>query len=72
MPETCENWLCLVNSCVCYARQTPEIFQELPYAVDFRAPMELSNPLSKTVFSECSFICYKGLVNILIDHESHT
>ena len=24
MPETCENWLCFVNSCVYYAHQTLE------------------------------------------------
>ena len=33
MPETCENWLCLVNShiyCVC---QTYEIYQILPYSI---------------------------------------
>ena len=38
MPETCENWLSLVNSCVYDARQTHEIYQVLLYSVDFRAP----------------------------------
>ena len=41
MPETCENWLGLVNSCVYYARQTREICQELPYSVDLKAPGSL-------------------------------
>ena len=27
MPETCENWLDLENSCIYYARQTCEIYQ---------------------------------------------
>ena len=38
MPKTCENWLGLVNSCIYYAHQTPEIYQVLPYSVDFKAP----------------------------------
>ena len=29
MPETCENWLGLVNSCVYNSRQTREIYQVL-------------------------------------------
>ena len=51
MPDTCENWLGLVNSCVYYAHQTHEIYQILPYSVDFKAREELWNPLSETVFS---------------------
>ena len=62
MPEICENWLGLVNSCIYYAYQTLEIYQVLPYAADFKAPLE-----SKTVFSKCSFIWYKGPVNIWLD-----
>ena len=42
MPETCENWLGLVNSCLYYVHQTYEIYQALPYSVDW-------NPLSKAV-----------------------
>ena len=38
MPETCENWFDLVNSCVYYAHQTFEIYQVLPCSVDFKAP----------------------------------
>ena len=60
MPEACENWLGLVTSCVYYARQTREIFQALPYSVDFKAPKELWNQLSETVLSKCSFIWSKG------------
>ena len=41
MPETCENWLSLVNNCVYYAHQTHVIYQLLPYSVDFKAPWEL-------------------------------
>ena len=40
MPETCENWLGLVNSWVHYARQAREIYLVLPYSV------ELCNPMS--------------------------
>ena len=49
MPETCENWPSLVNSCIYYACQTHRIHQVLPYSV------ELWNPLSKTLLSKCSF-----------------
>ena len=38
MPETCENWLGLVNSCLHYVRQTHDIHKALPYSVDFKAP----------------------------------
>ena len=56
MPETCENYLGLVNRCVKYAHQTRKICQVLPYSMDFEAPGELWNPLSKTAFSKCSVI----------------
>ena len=36
MPETCENWLRLVNSCISIARQTREIYQVLPYSAVIR------------------------------------
>ena len=35
MPETCENWLGLVNNYIYFARQTREIYQVLPYSVDW-------------------------------------
>ena len=50
------NWLGLVILCIYYARQTHEICQVLPYLVDFKAPGELWNPLSKTVVSICMSI----------------
>ena len=40
MPETCENWLALVNSCVYYACKTREIYRVQLYLVDFEAPGE--------------------------------
>ena len=46
------NWFRLVNSCIYYACQTNEVYQVLPYSVDFKALRELWNPLSKTVLSE--------------------
>ena len=64
MPETCENWLDLVNSCVYYAC---EIYQVPPYSVDFKAPRELWNPMSKTVLGKWSFIWNTGSVNTLND-----
>ena len=64
MPEAFENWLDLVNSCVYYVHQIREIYQVLPYSVDFKAPVELWNPLSKTALSKCGFIWNKGHVNI--------
>ena len=50
MPETCENWLGFVKRCIYYGYQTCEIYQVLPYSVDFKAALDLWNPLS-----ECSF-----------------
>ena len=41
MPETCENWLDLLNICIYYVQQTREIYQVLPYSVDFKAPVVL-------------------------------
>ena len=41
MPETCENKLDLVNSCVYFAYQTTDIYQIMPYSVDFKALEEL-------------------------------
>ena len=49
MPETNENWLGLVNNYIYYACQTSEIYQVLPNSVDFKAPGELWNPLSKKI-----------------------
>ena len=67
MPKTYENWLGLVNSHIYYAHQTHEIYQLLPYSVDFQAPRELWNPLSEAVLSKCCFIWNKWNVNIWND-----
>ena len=67
MPQTCENWLSLVHIYVNYAYQIHEIYQVLPYSMDFKAPEELWNPLGQTVFSKYSFIWNKGPVNIRND-----
>ena len=37
MPETCENWLVLVNSCVYYARHTRETYQALAWFSGFQS-----------------------------------
>ena len=47
---------CLVNICIYYAHQMCEIYRVLPYSVDFKAPMELWNPWSKTVLGKCSYV----------------
>ena len=60
-PKTCENWFGLVNSCVYYASQTHEINRVLPYSMDFKAPWELWNPLSKTV---CNNVVLFGTKNL--------
>ena len=65
-----ENWLCPVNSCVCYARQINEIYQVLPYSVDFKGPGELWNTLSKAVLSKCSCVWNKGPANIYNDRKA--
>ena len=51
MPETCDNWLDLISIYIYYAHQTLEIYQVLAHSVDFTAPGEPWNPLSKTVLS---------------------
>ena len=38
MPKICKNWLGVIKSCIYYVRQTCEIYQVLPYSVDFTAP----------------------------------
>ena len=63
MPDTWENLSGLVHSCIYHAHQTREIYQVLPYSVDFKAPDQLWNPTSKTVLSKSSFIWNKGPVN---------
>ena len=40
MPETCDNWLGIINSSVYHALQTHGIYRVLLYAVDFNAPGE--------------------------------
>ena len=69
-PDTCENWLGLVKSCVYYAHQTHEIYQLLLFPVDFKARGELWNLLNKTVHSKCSFIWNDGPVKIWNDHKA--
>ena len=61
MSKTCQNWLGLVNNCIYYACHTYEIYQVLSYSVDFKAPGEIWNPLSKTVLSDCSLFGIKDL-----------
>ena len=70
MSKTCENGLGLVNSGIYYAWYTHDFYLVLPYAVDFKAPGELRNPLSKTVLSKCSFIWNNEPVNIWNDHKA--
>ena len=50
--------------------QIHEIYQVLPYSVDFKAPQELWNPLNKTLLSKYSFIWNKGPINIWNDHKA--
>ena len=38
-----ENWLCLGNSCIYYACHTRDIYQVLPYSVDYKARQYLVN-----------------------------
>ena len=64
MPETCENWPSLVNSGIYFAHQTRDIYQVLPYSVDFKAA------LSQAILSKSSFIRNKGRVNIWNDRKT--
>ena len=52
MHETNESQLGLVNIFIKFTRQTKEIYWVLPYLVDLKAPGEVWNPLSKTVYIE--------------------
>ena len=54
MPETCENWLGLVNSCVYYACQIYEFYQVVPYSVKYKALGERWSPPRKSVLGKCS------------------
>ena len=69
IPQTCENWLGLVNSCIYYVHQTHEIFELLPYLLDFKASWKFWNPVSETVLNKCSFIWNTGPLNIWNDHK---
>ena len=64
MPETCKVWFGLINSNIYFARHMRDIYQELPYSVDYKASMELWDPLSETVLSKCGFICNKWSAKI--------
>ena len=61
MPETCEICLGLVKSFVYYVHQTRGIYQVQHNSVDFEAPGELWNALSKTVLGKCSYIVLFGI-----------
>ena len=58
-----------VNHCSYYTHQTREIYQRLPYSVDFTEGGGLWNPLSKKLLSKCSFNWNKEPVNILNDRK---
>ena len=70
MPEICENWLGLANSCIHYAHQTCQIYRVQPYWMDFKASKELWNPLSKAVLSKRGFIWNEGPVYIWNNHKT--
>ena len=55
MPEICENWLGLLNSCIYYAYQTHEIYQVLLYSVDVKALGKLWNPLRQYLVNVALF-----------------
>ena len=66
MPDNCENWLGLINTDVYYACQNRQIYQMLPYSMDYKAPSveykahgELWNWLIKTALSKCYLFVIK-------------
>ena len=65
IPETCENWLGLVNPCVYFGRQTQ---RNLPRDVLLREFQWFRGALA--LISKCSFIWSKGLVNIWNDRKA--
>ena len=64
MPETYENLLGLINSCVYHAHQTREICKVLPYLMDLKAPGDLWNPPSKQYLINVGDFLNKGPANI--------
>ena len=64
MLKSRENWFGFIKICVYNGRQTREIYQVLPYKVDFKAFGQFWNQLNKTVLDACSFIWNEGPVNI--------
>ena len=61
-------WSCRQLCLLC--PQTREIYQALPCSVDFKVPVALWNPSSKTILSKCSLVWNKGPVDIWNDHKT--
>ena len=70
MPQTCENWLCLVKCYIYNACQTHEIYQVLPNSVDFKLQGSVDIHWVRRYLLN-SFIWNKGPVNIENDHKAH-
>ena len=62
MSKTSGNCPNPVNNCVYYTHQAHEIYQVLPYSVDFKAPGSFK--------IRRSFIWNEGVVNIWNDREA--
>ena len=63
MPETCENWLSLVNISFYYACQTCVIYPVLPYSMAFKAPDGLEF-LTLHWLSRATSSCIPALINV--------
>ena len=70
MPETWENWLGLVNSCTNCAHQTCEIYQVLPYSVDFKGPTGFKIHWVRQYLVNVILIWNQGPVNICNTHKA--
>ena len=57
MPGTCENWLCLVNSCIYYAHQTLDIYQAQRNLYNEDREVLLKNIKSSGHFTQVSLYC---------------
>ena len=50
MPETCNNWLGFVNSCVYHAHQTCEIYHVVLFGLEVQQTCEMTVKLKRNLY----------------------
>ena len=61
MPEACEHYLDFVNTYVYYAWRTRQIYQVLPYSVDFKAPEGALKSTEQAILSKYNLFGIKDM-----------